>query len=173
MVRRRETFWRVAIALVLTTGGRAMAQSPPPSLLGTWGGDYVCAQGKTGLTLSIDRQSGTEFAGFFHFYPLPENDRAKEGCYAVTGTLRADNSVYVRAGLWISQPANYETVDLMGTLNVAALSLEGSVEVPSEPGKPCADFAVRRQSSTVAPALACQGKGVSGLRLQFLPAAQR
>ena len=99
----------------------AQAQQTAKPLTGTWRGAYVCAQGQTGLTLTVDRLSGPDFSGFFHFYPPRRNSAAKEGCFAVKGRVEADRSVIVEAGEWMTRPPGYITVDLLGTLGRAGL----------------------------------------------------
>ena len=46
-------------------------QSQPKSMIGEWQGSYLCTQGTTALTLSIDKETGEAFSGYFHFYPRP------------------------------------------------------------------------------------------------------
>ena len=72
---------RRLLAVFLALATPAAAQDP---LSGAWTGSYTCGQGVTGLTLHLDR-AGPELRGVFHFYPLPENPLAAEGCFEMTG----------------------------------------------------------------------------------------
>ena len=104
-----------AAVLAMLGQSAAQAEGSAPSLTGAWSGTYVCAQGRTGLTLTIDRQSGATFSGYFHFYPPRDNPAAREGCFSVNGDVDASGNVSVKAGRWITQPDGYVTVDLGGT----------------------------------------------------------
>src|ERR1700722_20230398 len=83
----------------------ASPQSQPKSMIGEWQGSYLCAQGTTALTLSIDKETGVAFSGYFHFYPPPpRNPKANEGCYSVEGHRSAAGRVVVTAVRWIFRP---------------------------------------------------------------------
>ena len=133
------------------------------SVTGTWRGSYVCAQGPTGLTLSIDRQSGADFSGFFHFYPPRGNPAAKEGCFAVTGHLDADGGATVRAGRWITRPFGYVTVDLAGRLDPSGLSMAGDVAAPPEYGALCRRFEIDWHGRRAKAADVCREAGLQVL----------
>ncbi|GLS21763.1 hypothetical protein GCM10007874_47800 [Labrys miyagiensis] len=99
-------------------------------LTGTWKGSYLCGQGLTGLTLSLDQQSGEAVLGTFHFYPLPSNPAAKEGCFAVAGHIFEDKRVFIGASTWITQPKDYITVDLEGRIAASGKAMKGDVKTP-------------------------------------------
>ncbi len=123
------------------------AQEIKPSLTGNWRGSYVCVQGKTGLDLIIENQSEARFSGYFHFYALPENPEAKEGCFAVTGRLNSDASFVTEAGNWIDQPLGYVTVDLNGKLAGTGKNLSGTVTGPRFVNVNCQSFSLKKTGS--------------------------
>jgi hypothetical protein len=152
----------IAIAALTAAGVTTAIATAPQSLTGTWIGDYVCPQGKTGLTLTIDKQSGPLFTGYFHFYPLPENDRPKEGCYAVSGTIGVDGGINIVGGRWITQPPNYVVVDLKGAHDPREQSLAGNVisRLGNDPPT-CTTFRVIKQAEAQRPSPLCQGQPIS------------
>lgn len=119
-----------AAVLAMLGQSAAQAEGSAPSLTGAWSGTYVCAQGRTGLTLTIDRQSGATFSGYFHFYPPRDNPAAREGCFSVNGDVDVSGNVSVKAGRWITQPDGYVTVDLGGTLQGDGMSGNVTIEPP-------------------------------------------
>ena len=149
----------------------AHAQQTARPLTGTWRGRYVCAQGPTGLTLTIDRQSGPDFSGTFHFYPPRGNPNAREGCFAVKGRVEADRSVTVEAGEWMTRPPGYITVDLHGMLGQSGLSMTGDVVTPPQLGPLCKRFELNWHGARTAIDSICRGAGLQVLRDVTVPAA--
>ncbi len=84
--------------------------------IGNWTGDYICAQGYTGATLSITQLKGENFQGTFHFYPTAKNPYVPEGRYAVYGQYDRDSQrILINPGKWIQRPKNfYDTVMVGG-----------------------------------------------------------
>jgi hypothetical protein len=158
-----NTLKRVCAAALLTAiSVTATVATEPQSLTGTWIGAYTCPQGRTGLTLTIDKQTGPLFSGFFHFYPIPENDRPKEGCYAVSGTIAADGAVKIIGGRWITQPPSYVVVDLEGAYNPRLDQVGGTVisRLGNDPPN-CTTFRVLKQEPMQALSPLCQGQPIS------------
>jgi len=148
--------WTSALAaLTLVAATAADAQSAPPSMLGTWRGTYICLQGRTGLTLTIDRQTQGQFSGYFYFYPPPDNPALREGCYAVDGSVDLRGAVTVTAKDWITRPENYVTVGLSGHLALAGQTMSGNVVGAPGVVTQCRQFGLNRQSAVVAIAGAC------------------
>ncbi|WP_148663572.1 hypothetical protein [Bosea vaviloviae] len=116
------------------------------SLTGTWRGTYVCAQGRTGLTLTIDRQSGRTFSGVFHFYAVRNNGTVPDGCFTVSGQIVNAGKVDVAGSTWIKRPAGYITVDLHGQLTSDGAGFSGEVMTPGS-GKLCSTFKLERVST--------------------------
>lgn len=109
-------------------------------LVGTWEGRYTCAQGVTGLKLSIEPVDDETVRALFEFFPVPENADTLEGSYQLLGAYRGNRLVF-RQEKWIKQPENYLMVDLEVTspvepdMNV----LSGNVLSPD-----CKGFSVSR-----------------------------
>jgi hypothetical protein len=81
---------------------------------GTWTGQYVCAQGATGLRLVLSEMPGERVRGEFQFYPLPGRT-APSGSFQVAGAVEG-LTMTLKAGQWISRPAGYDGVDLVARL---------------------------------------------------------
>ncbi len=135
----------------------ALAQSGEPLMVGAWQGSYVCLQGRTGLTLTIDRQTNETFSGYFHFYPLRRNPAAKEGCYSVEGRRTADNRVVITTGSWITRPPGYVMVGLDGLVTRSGKSMAGNVTSPAFVETRCQKFALRLQNPRPEVDAICRG----------------
>jgi hypothetical protein len=133
----------LALALVAMVVPPVRAQDASVALTGNWQGTYVCAQGKTGLTLTIDRQDGDTFSGAFQFYPVRENITVPEGCFTVSGRIRSGGTVDIIGATWIKRPAGYITVDLHGRVGQGATNMSGTVATPGH-GKLCSGFDLTR-----------------------------
>lgn len=110
-------------------------------LVGTWTGEYTCAQGETGLTLTIEPIDDESVRALFEFFPLPENPGAREGSFQLVGGYQGDRVVFEQEK-WIEQPENYGMVDLEVTSPIEPDmdELTGTVLDPN-----CEDFSVRRE----------------------------
>jgi hypothetical protein len=137
----------------------ACTESKPKSMIGEWRGSYVCAQGTTALTLSIEKETGEAFSGYFHFYPPPpRKPQANEGCDSIDGHRSSDGRVVVTAVRWLFQPPNYVTVDLDGKLAEAGSSMSGDVRAPPPIASYCHRFALKRQAAEPKIASICKGE---------------
>jgi hypothetical protein len=113
---------------------------------GTWEGDYVCGQGRTGLTLLVGPGAGTQRA-LFVFYPVADNPDVPEGCFEMTGRFDPDTGeASFAAGAWVLQPEGYVTVDLLGTADKAVASIGGTVDGPG-----CEEFELHRVAAASRP----------------------
>ena len=110
---------------------------PPPSFAGTWLGSYTCAQGLTGLTLTIASTATGALSATFSFYSLPGNPSVPAGSFAMKGQAGRD-SLSLTQDHWLQQPPRYAMVDLVGTLQGTTLS--GIIF-----GGGCSTFTVERQ----------------------------
>ena len=137
--------------------GSAVAAQDAPSLLGTWRGSYLCLQGKTGLTLTIDKQAGSALSGYFHFYPPLWNPLAKEGCFSVRGEVDGANHVKLDPVRWITRPDGYVTVGLDGNFSPARPTITGLVIAPPPIENGCQGFEVDRINSEADLLGPCQG----------------
>jgi hypothetical protein len=135
----------------------AHAEEPAVSkLTGTWAGSYVCPQGETGVRVSIASQSGSQFSGTFHFFPLPSNGRAKEGCYRVRGEIGSKAEVTITAIRWISQPEGYVMVGLQGLFDAKLKTITGDVVPPADVGAVCTTFQLVQRSTDAAVDASCE-----------------
>jgi hypothetical protein len=111
-----------AVGLALTT---ATAAAQTRNAGGDWTGKYVCGQGVTGARLILSDDGSR---GVFHFYPLPENPRAKEGCYQVTGIFNnATGALAVVPGVWYMRPRGYMPAAFSGTVDERGQNFAGRI----------------------------------------------
>lgn len=145
----------LALAFTAMLASPVRAQDTSAALIGNWQGTYVCAQGKTGLTLTIDRQDGHTFSGVFQFYPVRENITVPEGCFTVSGRIGSGGAVDIVGNSWIKRPAGYITVDLHGRVGQGGSSMSGTVATPGH-GRLCSRFDLTRIAVTPSPYDACR-----------------
>lgn len=136
----------LALAFTAILAAPVRAQDTSTALTGNWQGTYTCAQGKTGLTLTIDRQDGSTFSGVFQFYPVRENITVPEGCFTVSGRLRSGGALDIIGAKWIKRPDGYITVDLHGRVGQGGTNMSGTVETPGY-GKLCSRFDLIRATT--------------------------
>lgn len=83
---------------------------------GTWEGEYHCAQGKTGLTLTIEAIATDEAEGVFRFYEVEDSTtEIPDGSFLVAGSY-TDRELLLTAddeSDWIERPEGYVTVDFL------------------------------------------------------------
>lgn len=102
--------------------------APAPGLIanGVWRGAYDCAQGTTGLTLSIAGTSSRALEAKFSF---SVGQGGITGAYHMTGTYNeADRTLVLRPSTWISQPPGYHMVGLTARLSPDGNKLSGRIE---------------------------------------------
>ena len=131
----------VLSALVLFTASLAHAKGPtlPPDE-SIWQGRYVCAQGVTGLTLSVRPVGPDRVSATFTFYALPENPRVPTGSYTMTGVLSPSSEVVsLVPERWVQQPPGYVMVAMSGTFDVSAGVMRGRIDGPG-----CTEFRLYR-----------------------------
>jgi hypothetical protein len=80
-------------------------------LVGTWSGEYTCAQGETGLTLAIEPIDDASVRVVLEFFPLPENPNVETGSFELIGGYSGDQLLFTQQK-WLDQPPGYEMVDL-------------------------------------------------------------
>lgn len=94
----------------------------PPTLTdarpisGVYQGRYVCAQGVTGLTLSVEGTMEGFVSARFDFYAVPENPGVPSGSYTMTGRYYTDSSLLLSPERWIQRPSGYVMVSLSGKI---------------------------------------------------------
>jgi hypothetical protein len=95
----------------------AQAQAPDGRqeayrLSGTWRGSYMCAQGLTGLTLTIE-PGANGLTAVFEFYPVAENPLVPTGRFRMEGFFDGtQRTLTLQPREWIDQPPGYLTVGL-------------------------------------------------------------
>jgi hypothetical protein len=146
-----------------TYGKAARERTEAPwrkSLVGSWVGKYNCAQGVTGLTLTIAELAGGGLSGIFDFYPVPGGSRFTEGSYSGTVTVSPDGSFEFEPQGWISQPSGFTAVALSGHYVADTQRLQG--QVTGAIG--CTSFDLsRRRSQAQSPSATYDVSGLSAL----------
>jgi hypothetical protein len=136
------SFAAAAVAATDTTG----------TVAGVWKGQYVCGQGITGLTLSID-SSRNQLQANFSFYPVSNSRNqsrrattvAANGEYSLLGTYDSDiGEIVLRPNRWIRQPSGYRMAGLKGLLSKDGQTMSGSVVLAG-----CTQFELKRTSISV------------------------
>lgn len=95
-------------------------------------GHYVCAQGRTELTLVIEDVDGDEVGALFEFdYPGGGGANAPaSGSFRMRGSIDpASRAVRLEADRWIEQPDGYAMVGLVGSVSKSG-SMAGTVKGP-------------------------------------------
>ncbi len=98
-----------------------------------WQGRYICAQGPTGLALTLDLGGGRASA-VFDFGALPENPTVPSGRYLVAGSALVHGDGVVDVALapdrWIAQSPGYVMVGLVASIDPGGRVLRGRIENP-------------------------------------------
>lgn len=119
---------RVTVELGVQTNPRPAAL-PSHSL---WRGRYVCGQGVTALTLTLDIGVGARATAVFDFGASPENPSVPSGRYLLVGTIESalDGSASVRLvpDRWIARPSGYEMVGLSAQIDPSARVMRGIID---------------------------------------------
>ena len=78
---------------------KSYAQTLNPTINGVWMGTYICAQGETGVRLTLNSINGSSFDGIFDFFPICSNyDKNVEvGKYYVIGSIDDNGNVTITA----------------------------------------------------------------------------
>jgi tetratricopeptide (TPR) repeat protein len=130
------------------------------SIQGIWKGNYVCAQGLTGLTLLIEGDEPSQLTARFMFYAVPENPGVPSGELGMIGKF--DPSVRrldLRPEKWIRRPSGYATVGLSGTIDPKAQTFTGRLPVTG-----CQTFELSRILPAAVPQQAAQISSVNAKR---------
>ena len=115
-----------------------------------WEGAYDCAQGRTGLSLTLDEEARSpgSIAALFNFYAVPDNPGVPTGCFEMSGLLdRQTRLLDLQAGPWLLRPFTYVAVDMWGKFNPDFTSLAGRIAGPG-----CTGFVLRRVAAPTHPA---------------------
>ena len=144
---------RVAADLGAATSGAVDVARGRPGisrLLGVWHGTYICAQGLTGLTLTISGSAADAIGAEFQFYAVAQNPGVPSGRFRMSGVFDGAASVLVlEPGDWLERPPGYLTV---GLRTLVAFDLEQMTGTISGPG--CGQVRLSRdQLSAIHPSL--------------------
>jgi hypothetical protein len=100
-----------------------------------WLGRYLCAQGATGMHLTVDATEHATAIARFEFFPLDENPGVPPGSYKLTGIVSADAtgalSIDLTPEAWINQPTGYLMVGIVGSTDPARQTLKGKMDHPT------------------------------------------
>lgn len=119
-------------AMAQRTSGQEAGEARRPAelsrLLGVWRGTYVCAQGLTGLMLTVSGSRANVLEAEFAFYPVPENPRVPAGRFRMSGVFdNATQTLHLRPGQWLERPPGYLTVSLSASVDLEAGEMVGTV----------------------------------------------
>jgi hypothetical protein len=130
--------------LVLAVGGLALGGctvNPDASpLTGEWVGTYTCSQGLTGLTLDMTGHQNGAVDAVFMFYAVPENPGVPTGTFRMHGVYMHGRELRLDPVEWISQPAGWHMVGLLGTISADLSTYSGYVAGSTG----CTTFSVTR-----------------------------
>lgn len=101
-----------------------------------WNGRYECAQGVTGLMLTLDLDGSGRASAVFDFGAAPENPTVPTGRYLMTGRFdpTPDGSgtyLTLVPDRWVLQPPGYVMVGLTAAIDASARSMQGRIDNPS------------------------------------------
>jgi outer membrane protein OmpA-like peptidoglycan-associated protein len=137
-------------ALSLTGSGAALEHSiaAPRTVLGQWVGTYTCAQGMTGLTLTVAEATPTSARALFHFYADPRNPRVPTGCFTMDGKYDpASGQLRLDGRDWLLRPGGYRVVSFDGEVDAEGRRFAGKVTGPRAPMPGCTTFHLSRAPS--------------------------
>jgi hypothetical protein len=107
-----------------------------------WQGTYVCNQGLSAVTLTIDADHNGNATARYDFGPVPSNPSVPSGAYTLTGALRRqDGGGFAgdfEATEWIVHPPNYFMV-AVSVESGDGRKMTGKIAHPS-----CRDFDTTR-----------------------------
>jgi outer membrane protein OmpA-like peptidoglycan-associated protein len=127
-----------AVLILFTT---AYAATPPRevkvgtsregTLIGTWVGSYTCAQGLTGITLTISNATPTLVTAGFHFHEDHRNPGVPTGCFQMKGSYDASTKQLILLGeKWLLRPAGWVMVDFVGEVDAEGKTFTGRARGP-------------------------------------------
>jgi hypothetical protein len=112
----------------------------PFPLHSVWEGTYVCSQGLSSVTLTIDAQRNGTATAQYDFGPTPSNTSVPKGSYLMSGTIRSTRSGFsaeLEPGDWILHPPTYLSVSLV--VETTGRDMKGAIQHPN-----CRDFEAHR-----------------------------
>src|SRR5215217_5129179 len=134
---RKSRVWRLAV--IGLAAGFVVPATAADILSGEWVGSYVCHQGMTALTLTIE-PDGALWSGIFAFGPTKDNKAVPHGSYELVIT-ESEGGFHMEPGSWIEQPEGYASVALDGAVSDDMTMLAGDVAFED-----CTRFATERRT---------------------------
>jgi hypothetical protein len=130
---------RIAFSILLLATCAVLPFRPAEALTpGTWSGWYQCAQGKTGLTLEIQRLPDNTLGGRFIFYPMAENPGVPSGEFEIR-VVPGFRYTFIEPVRWLRQPYGYQMVAMAGQMDERAATYVGQIGT-----RGCNEFFLRR-----------------------------
>jgi len=105
-----------------------------------WEGTYVCSQGLSSVTMTLDAQRSGLLRARYDFGPVPSNTSVPTGAYSMTGGIHATEGGFtaeLEPEEWIEHPGGYVMVSL--SLVAEGREMTGTIHHTS-----CSDFVTRR-----------------------------
>ncbi|HEY1558052.1 MAG TPA: hypothetical protein VGF94_24650 [Kofleriaceae bacterium] len=123
---------RVVLLALLCASGVASAETAKTEHT-KWQGTYTCAQGPTGVNLTIDESCDGKkcsVTAIFEFGAIKENPDLPHGSFRMTG--ESDGTHYaLHPDAWIEQPPGWIMVGVTATKDDAHHTMSGRMEHPS------------------------------------------
>jgi hypothetical protein len=118
--------------------GPAATQEAAATFLGT----YTCVQGPTAAKLRIvDARDDQRLEAIFAFGPTPGNPSVPTGSFLMEGRLdRGGRAILLQPTLWLQQPRGFNMIGLIGQIDDAFRTIEGTVLH----GTACTTFSLHR-----------------------------
>lgn len=93
---------------------------------GVWQGEYQCAQGVTGLKLTLDGMQNGQVTGLFEFYPVARNPKVPRGAFTLQGQYNSAGRLELKPERWIRPVPGWNMVGLKGQVQ----GVQYSGEIP-------------------------------------------
>jgi len=120
---------RVILVALLCTSAVVAAETAKTDHT-KWQGTYTCAQGLTGVNLTIDERCVNKkcsVTAIFEFGAIKENPGLPHGSFRMTG--ESDGTHYaLRPDAWIEQPPGWFMVGVTATRDDAHHTMDGRME---------------------------------------------
>jgi hypothetical protein len=140
---------RVIVAIMLVVGLMSLDATSPASSgtlnstrewQGVWRGRYDCAQGSTGLTLTVKATGVNAVVAIFSFYAIADNPHVPSGQFRMFGQLEGGaGHLTLVPRAWMRRPPFYVMVGLDGDYDPVSGQYKGQVDGPG-----CTTFIVQR-----------------------------
>jgi hypothetical protein len=130
----RAASWLLAAALAVAARPGAAFEGTTfegTTFEGTWTGQYVCAQGRTGLTLTVTKADPPGLIARFCFCAIPANPELPTGEGELGAPFSPGQAVADFTPLrWILHPPGWEMVPLQLRLSEDGRSVAGQIDSP-------------------------------------------